>query len=214
MRAPPVAGGASKKEWRNKEYRAALQASETTMLQQGESINEQETEGGRGNSPFKKRRPLGRPRGGGLRRKGPAYHQKRHGEIKAGVPAKAGSAADRLRGGHGESPSGHALRRLDGPLVPYLVQARAADHHVSLLRRPHLSAHHSRPRQDPAEQADAERPAAILCGPEKERSVYECGDIRSGTLRPHGTRLPHHLPRGAAKSGGGGVDPGESFHRL
>lgn len=34
LRAPPVADTASKKEWRNKEYCDALQASKTTMLQQ------------------------------------------------------------------------------------------------------------------------------------------------------------------------------------
>ena len=106
------------------------------------------------------------------------------------------------------------LVAFDGPLVSHVLQTGTTYYNAILLRGPYLFTYHSFAWQHIIKQADTEQSAAILCGPEKERTVCECGNVWTGALRPYGARLPHHLPRGAAKGGGGGADPCESLYRL
>lgn len=66
--------------------------------------------------------------------------------------------------------AGYAVRRLDGVLVRELLQASHPTADTAKLREPHLRSHHSRDRQDTAEQTDAKRSATVLCPAEAERT--------------------------------------------
>ena len=106
------------------------------------------------------------------------------------------------------------LRGLADILVRESLEAQDPSHHAGDLREPHPPAYHPGDRGHPAEQADAERPAAVLRSAQEKRPEAVHRQVRRRAVRPNGAYVSRHLPLRIGEGGAGWADPCEPGHWL